>query len=1120
CPGTTYRHAYEAHHKNYYEFLKQRYTNCNIVDGNLEINFLVKRQDGYQEDEEAGFDLGFLKDIKEVTGYVMIQYNEIFHLNLSSLLLIRGQQLCNCFVVSVSSFVNNCSLFIPVIIMAHLSFSNCPEISRGDVMIYNNGALRFVDTVNWVDVLSDGSSRVFMSRNNAICELGCHPSCECHPSCADLTGQPYCWGPGPEMCHRLTKVHCECDNRCEPNSTVRCCSKECAAGCSGSSRKCLACKNFYNDGVCEENCPVQHIYDSPQYKTLENPKHKYAYGSTCVKPCPNHLLMDKQACVKHCAANSMIVGDSCVECGSDGQKPCLVEGVAVNASSFIGCQVVDGNLMFDDFTWNGDVYLNLCHKLFLSHVSEEWKYLESVEEVTGFVRMHFRTSNYESLSFLKNLKTIRGVFLDELGHSLGIAATNFTSLGLDSLTAIKYGNVKISRNKKMCYVQSINWSAILKSPDDQRVIIGNNNNNCESEGKLCHPECSDDGCWGPGDHQCISCRNFKFQNKCVLSCQSIPLAYASSNTTCSLCHEQCLDTCDGPGAENCTTCRFVRDRDTCTTSCPKTKYTDKNNHCQNCHKNCGEYGCTGPLNNIGANACNSCDLVSFEKVGDSLNATSCMPITKMCATGLYRTILIDYPSNHSLHRKQGCKPCHPECLACWDYGTSTSYCHPCKHFKEEDKCVSSSIKRKNVEDYDERSCLPCHTSCLTCYGPDPHQCYTCKHYIVYHDYQNKELGFNCSENCPANLPHKLARDVNGMKITECVEDDYASKTGRILAIVLPICILTVIAIVAISLGVVAYKKSKAKTKIAMAAVNLLNGIEDMPLNPSGLRPNMSRLNIISESELRLGEKIGQGAFGSVFKGVWTPSKKNVRVYVAIKILHETWSNTDVRQPDYLSEVEIMCNVKNEYCVQILAVCLASKTMIVTQLMPYGCMLDFIRDNQNNLGSKVLLNWARQIASGMAYLEEVRIVHRDLAARNVLVQNDNHVRITDFGLSKLLDAGTNIYYSKGGKIPIKWLALESLRHKKFTHSSDVWSFGVTLWEMFTFGDSPYENVKSENMVEVLEKGDRLAQPTICTIDVYMVMIKCWLVDADSRPTFSSLVETFSHMAEDPTRFLFI
>merc|ERR1719430_2674576 len=285
-----------------------------------------------------------------------------------------------------------------------------------------------------------------------------------------------------------------------------------------------------------------------------------------------------------------------------------------------------------------------------------------------------------------------------------------------------------------------------------------------------------------------------------------------------------------------------------------------------------------------------------------------------------------------------------------------------------------------------------------------------------------------------------------------------------------------------------------------------------------IKPNLAKLRIVKEAELRKGGILGYGAFGTVYKGVWVPEGENVKIPVAIKVLREGTGNN--ANKEILEEAYIMASVEHQNLLQLLAVCMTSQMMLVTQLMPLGYLLDYVRNNKDKIGSKPLLNWCTQIARGMAYLEERRLVHRDLAARNVLVQTPSCVKITDFGLAKILDTNVDEYKATGGKMPIKWLALECIQHRTFTHKSDVWAFGVTVWELLTYGGRPYENVPARDVPDLLEKGERLPQPPICTIDVYMMMIKCWMLDADSRPGFKELSEEFAKMSRDPGRYLVI
>lgn len=323
-----------------------------------------------------------------------------------------------------------------------------------------------------------------------------------------------------------------------------------------------------------------------------------------------------------------------------------------------------------------------------------------------------------------------------------------------------------------------------------------------------------------------------------------------------------------------------------------------------------------------------------------------------------------------------------------------------------------------------------------------------------------------------------------------------------------------------SVGLFCYCQKKEKVKEnAIKMTMALTGLEDNePLRPSTTMPNVAKLRIIKETELRRGSILGYGAFGTVYKGVWVFEGENSsKIPVAIKVLREDTGANNSK--DFLDEAYIMATVDHPNLLQLLAVCMASEMMLITQLMPLGCLLDFVRNNKDRIGSKAILNWSTQIARGMAYLEEKHLVHRDLAARNVLVQTPACVKITDFGLAKLLENEEG-YQAHGGKMPIKWLALECIQHRIFSHKSDVWAFGVTVWELLTFGERPYDNIPARDVPELLDKGERLPQPSIASIEIYVKLLKCWLVTAELRPTFKELEKDFMKMMQDPGRYLAI
>ncbi|XP_052447457.1 receptor tyrosine-protein kinase erbB-4-like [Carassius gibelio] len=475
--------------------------------------------------------------------------------------------------------------------------------------------------------------------------------------------------------------------------------------------------------------------------------------------------------------------------------------------------------------------------------------------------------------------------------------------------------------------------------------------------------------------------------------------------------------------------------------------------------------------------------------------------------------------------------CDPLCSegGCW--GPGPDQCLSCKYFSRGRTCVKScNLYNGDVREYANGSvCVECDSQCekageksLTCHGPGPDHCLKCLHL---------KDGPNCVEKCPDGLQgansfiFKYAETNNechpchpnctqgcsGPRVQDCA--GMLDRTPLIAAGLIGGLFVMVI----IALGVAVYIRRKSiKKKRALRRFLETELVE--PLTPSGTAPNQAKLRILKETELKRVKILGTGAFGMVYKGIWVPEGETVKIPVAIKILNE--STGPKANVEFMDEALIMASMEHPHLVRLLGVCLSPTIQLVTQLMPHGCLLDYVHEHQENIGSQLLLNWCVQIAKGMMYLEERRLVHRDLAARNVLVKSPNHIKITDFGLARLLDVDEKEYNSDGGKMPIKWMALECIHYRKFTHQSDVWSYGVAIWELMTFGGKPYDGIPTREIPDTLEKGERLPQPPICTIDVYMVMVKCWMIDADSRPRFKELAAEFSRMARDPQRYLVI
>lgn len=285
------------------------------------------------------------------------------------------------------------------------------------------------------------------------------------------------------------------------------------------------------------------------------------------------------------------------------------------------------------------------------------------------------------------------------------------------------------------------------------------------------------------------------------------------------------------------------------------------------------------------------------------------------------------------------------------------------------------------------------------------------------------------------------------------------------------------------------------------------------------KADLAKLKILTEKEFKKLQELGSGAFGTVFRGIFFSNDAKHELQIAIKVINHDSSSEKTQK--LLDEARIMASVQHPYCLRLIGICMTAQNMIITPLMPYGSVLDFFAKHKSKVKSKMLLIWAEQIAKGMEYLENREIVHCDLAARNVLVQSYGHIKITDFGLSKILDYGQTSYQGNhGSKLPLKWLAPESMLNLEFTHKSDVWSYGVTCWELFTFGMKPYASVENIAMFRHLKQGARLPQPQIASLDVYMLLIRCWIESPEARPSFSYLATEFAKMSKDPNSYLVI
>ncbi|XP_039277344.1 tyrosine-protein kinase Src42A isoform X2 [Nilaparvata lugens] len=251
---------------------------------------------------------------------------------------------------------------------------------------------------------------------------------------------------------------------------------------------------------------------------------------------------------------------------------------------------------------------------------------------------------------------------------------------------------------------------------------------------------------------------------------------------------------------------------------------------------------------------------------------------------------------------------------------------------------------------------------------------------------------------------------------------------------------------------------------------------------------------IDRSSLKFVRKLGHGQFGEVWEGLW-----NNTTPVAIKTLKP--GTMDPK--DFLAEAQIMKKLRHTKLIQLYAVCTMEEPIyIITELMKNGSLLDYLQGKGRVLKLPQLIDMAAQIAAGMAYLESQNYIHRDLAARNVLVGDGTIVKIADFGLARLIKEDE--YEARvGARFPIKWTAPEAANYSKFSIKSDVWSFGILLTELVTYGRIPYPGMTNAEVLHQVEHGYRMPCPPSCPTALYDIMLECWHKDPMKRPTFETL-----------------
>lgn len=256
---------------------------------------------------------------------------------------------------------------------------------------------------------------------------------------------------------------------------------------------------------------------------------------------------------------------------------------------------------------------------------------------------------------------------------------------------------------------------------------------------------------------------------------------------------------------------------------------------------------------------------------------------------------------------------------------------------------------------------------------------------------------------------------------------------------------------------------------------------------------------ISRNDIVLGRILGEGFFGEVHDGIYK-SKSGERVNVAVKTCKDC--SADVKEK-FMSEALIMKKLDHPHIVRLIGIIEEDPVWIVMELYPFGELENYLKDNQNKLTNVTLILYSLQISKALAYLEGVNMVHRDIAVRNVLVAKVDCVKLGDFGLSRYIEE-EEYYKASVTRLPIKWMAPESINFRRFTSASDVWMFAVCMWEIMSGGQQPFFWLENKDVINQLEQGMRLPKPERCPPTLYSLMTRCWSYSPRDRPSFTELV----------------
>ncbi|XP_044877545.1 angiopoietin-1 receptor isoform X5 [Mauremys mutica] len=361
---------------------------------------------------------------------------------------------------------------------------------------------------------------------------------------------------------------------------------------------------------------------------------------------------------------------------------------------------------------------------------------------------------------------------------------------------------------------------------------------------------------------------------------------------------------------------------------------------------------------------------------------------------------------------------------------------------------------------------------------------------------------------------------------------YESKGGKMLLIaILGSAGMTCLTILLAFLIMLQLKRANFQRRMAQAFQNVVREEPAVQFNSGTLTlsrkaknsPDHTIYPVLEWNDIKFQDVIGEGNFGQVLKA--RIKKDGLRMDAAIKRMKEYASKDDHR--DFAGELEVLCKLGHHHnIINLLGACEHRGYLyLAIEYAPHGNLLDFLRKSRvletdpafaianstaSTLSSQQLLHFAADVARGMDYLSQKQFIHRDLAARNILVGENYVAKIADFGLSR----GQEVYVKKTmGRLPVRWMAIESLNYSVYTTNSDVWSYGVLLWEIVSLGGTPYCGMTCAELYEKLPQGYRLEKPLNCDDEVYDLMRQCWREKPYERPSFAQILVSLNRMLEE-------